>query len=216
MLEGRYIDAKIRGYYETLPVFPPLVFVSLGVNRPFDGMPHSITYMLDEPISIGSRQQTSLIVQIHNFDPKLAPPGKTVINVMIGADYNEWKDLYGDSKRYNEAKDAIAHTIIQFLDRRFPGLAEQIEMVNVATPVTWERFTGNWKGSYEGWLPPKDNLNMHMSKTLPGLSSFYMAGQWVEPGGGLPPAAFSGRHVIQMLCKKEGKKFTASIPGNIT
>ena len=29
---------------------------------------------------------------------------------------------------------------------------------------------------------------MRMSKTLPGLANFYMAGQWVESGGGTPVA----------------------------
>lgn len=34
-----------------------------------------------------------------------------------------------------------------------------------------------------------------------------MAGHWVTPGGGMPPAAYSGRDVIQLICKKEKKYF---------
>ena len=34
-----------------------------------------------------------------------------------------------------------------------------------------------------------------------------MAGQWVEPGGGLPPALQSGRKAISLICKEEKKKF---------
>lgn len=45
-----------------------------------------------------------------------------------------------------------------------------------------------------------------------GLKSFYMAGQWVEPGGGLPPAAVSGRNVIQIICKHDKKSFKTNIP----
>ena len=37
----------------------------------------------------------------------------------------------------------------------------------------------------------------HMANTLPGLDNFYMAGQWVEPGGGVPTAALSGRNVVR-------------------
>ena len=43
--------------------------------------------------------------------------------------------------------------------------------------------------------------------TLPKLHNFYMCGQWLFPGGGLPPAAQSGKWVIQLICKKEHKKF---------
>ena len=51
-----------------------------------------------------------------------------------------------------------------------------------------------------------------MSKTLPGLENFYMAGQWVEPGGGMPTAALSGRNAIQIICKKDRKTFVTTKP----
>ena len=35
MLEGKYINDKIRGYYDDLPIFPPMIQVSLGVARSF-------------------------------------------------------------------------------------------------------------------------------------------------------------------------------------
>ena len=42
--------------------------------------------------------------------------------------------------------------------------------------------------------------------------SIIMAGQWVEPGGGVPTAAMSGRNVIQIICKRDRKTFVAKIP----
>jgi phytoene dehydrogenase-like protein len=50
-----------------------------------------------------------------------------------------------------------------------------------------------------------------MSKTLPGLDNFYQIGQWVEPGGGLPPAVTSARGVIQTICKKDGRSFKTTL-----
>ena len=35
-----------------------------------------------------------------------------------------------------------------------------------------------------------------------------MYGQWLFPGGGLPPSAQSGKWAIQLICKKEQKTFT--------
>jgi phytoene dehydrogenase-like protein len=52
----------------------------------------------------------------------------------------------------------------------------------------------------------------NVSKTLPGLDNFYMAGQWVNPGGGMPPAAMSGSHTIQFICKKDQKSFVTLKP----
>ncbi|MFN2286171.1 MAG: hypothetical protein ACK2UQ_17280 [Anaerolineae bacterium] len=82
--------------------------------------------------------------------------------------------------------------------------------------MTVERYTGNWQGSQEDWLITTKTLGMMlgkgMDKTLPGLDDFYMAGQWVEPGGGVSTAAVSGRVVIKMICKEDKKKLTASRP----
>ena len=103
--------------------------------------------------------------------------------------------------------------MITILDQRFPGLASQVEMHDVATPMTWERYTGNWQSGFDGWLVTTKTFGMRMSKTLPGLENFYMAGQWVEPGGGgVPIVATSGRNVIQIICEQDKKSFVTSIP----
>jgi phytoene dehydrogenase-like protein len=109
-------------------------------------------------------------------------------------------------------KEKIAGTMIVALEERFPGISSQIEMWDVATPLTFERYTGNWKGSAIGWDVTVDTFFMPMSKTLPGLDNFYMAGQWVEPGGGVPMVAVSGRNVIQLICKRDKKPFVTRLP----
>lgn len=215
MLEGKYADDKIRGYYENLPPFPPLIHVALGVNRTFEELPPSaggLYWQLAEPVRIADQERDWLGVHVYNFDPTLAPPGKTVMNVLLLSDYDYWKTLSEDPGRYAAEKEQIADQVVALLDQRFPGLAEQVEMRDVATPLTFERYTGNWRGSFEGWLLTPESWSLRMSKTLPGLENFYMAGQWVEPGGGLPPAAFSGRNVMQLLCQKDGKPFVTTVP----
>jgi phytoene desaturase len=32
------------------------------------------------------------------------------------------------------------------------------------------------------------------------------------PGGGVPPCLYSGRHVVQILCHRDGKPFSTSVP----
>jgi phytoene dehydrogenase-like protein len=215
MLDGKYINNKIQGYYDQLPIFFPLICVGLGVARSFNELPHSVSginYPLHEPVTIDGKEWKRLTVQIFNFDPSLAPEGKTALRVLIDSDYERWKKLKQDPERYKGEKEKIADSVISLLDERFPGLAAQVEMRDVATPMTWERYTGNWRGSFEGWLITTKTFGMRMNKTLPGLENFYMAGQWVEPGGGLPTAAWSGRNVIQMICKKDKKPFVTGIP----
>jgi phytoene dehydrogenase-like protein len=216
MLEGRFVNDTILGYYDNkLILFPPLVFVALGVDRKFDDIPYScgMSLKLQHPITIGGVGQPYVNVHAWNFDPALAPAGKTLLTVMFQTEYAFWKKLRENDELYKAEKERIADTVVNLLDKRFPGLAAQVEMRDVSTPTTFERYTGNWKGSFEGWqvTPTTWGFGKVMQKTLPGIDHFYMAGQWVEPGGGLPAVALSGRNVMQIICKKEKKRFTTTV-----
>jgi phytoene dehydrogenase-like protein len=211
LLEGKYLDDTIRGYYEKLIPFPPLVHVALGVKRTFRDMPAAAGRLLElsEMFEVGGVLQKYLYYQICNFDPTLAPEGKTTIVALLPTDYEYWTRLRENEAEYKAEKEKVADRVVAILDKRFPGLAGDVEMRDVASPTTFVRYTGNWKGSFEGWqVTPKTwSVGKVMKKTLPGLSNFYMAGHWVEPGGGLPPAAVSGRNAIQMICRNEKKTF---------
>jgi phytoene dehydrogenase-like protein len=213
MLEGKYMDAKTRALYENPRLFPPLVYVSLGINRTFSEIPASVAgliFPVSEPVVVAGKEHRWMNVLNYSFDPTLAPNGKTVLRTQFNTDFDYWKKLRDEPERYKAEKEKIADQVIGMLDKRYPGLAGKVEARDVATPVTWERYTGNWRGSYEGWLLPGTDFNLRMSKTMPGLENFYMAGQWVEPGGGMPTAAMSGRNVTQIICSKDRKKFVTT------
>jgi phytoene dehydrogenase-like protein len=215
MLKGRYVDDTVRGWFTDYLPFPSLVFVGIGVNRDTSGEPKlvsGISLGLEEPITVGNRKLDRVAFHLHNQDPSLAPPGKTSITCMLPGDYEYWTELQKDRPRYEAEKKAVADTLVAVLDKRFPGLRDQVEMTDVATPYTWERYTGNWRGSFEGWLPTPKNLTASMRKTLPGLGRFYLAGQWVAPGGGLPSGLMTAREVVQLMCHEDGKKFKTTAP----
>jgi len=215
MLEGKYIDDKIKGYYNNFSLFPPLLHVAYGVARTFHELPQSVSgfnLLLDKPITIAGKKHTRLTLHFYNFDPNLAPEGKTVVKFIINTEWEYWDKLYKDTDVYKAEKERLANELLAILDKRYPGLSDKVEMTDVATPMTWVRYTGNWKGSYEGWREISLGFGKRIDKTLPGLDGFYMVGQWVEPGGGLPPAAQSGRNVMQVICKKDKKSFVTSTP----
>jgi phytoene dehydrogenase-like protein len=210
MLDGKYISEKIRNYYENYTIFPSYVQVSLGVTRTFENEPHLLVFPAEKPIRIDdSIEHEYFGVRIFNFDATAAPEGKTGITMMFPtADYKYWEDLRNsNAEKYKSEKDRIASEAIEALDKRFGDIKSNVEVIDVSTPATVIRYTNNWKGSFEGWVLTPEIGMKQMDKTLPGLDNFYMAGQWVEPGGGLPTALMSGRNVTQIICKKDGKKF---------
>ena len=215
MLEGKYINDEIRGYYKELPIFRPIVQVSLGVKQDLVNQPHALVRKLKQPITIAGEKRDTIMVKHYCYDPTLAPAGKSVVEVIYPCDYAYWKLLADEPEKYETEKKLIALTVMNEIDKVYPGFSDQVEVVDVATPLTYERYTGNWQGSMEGWLITTHTMAMQsngkaMSKTLPGLDNFYMIGQWVEPGGGLPTGAISARNVIQLICHHDKKPFVVS------
>jgi len=215
LLEGKYINETIRGYYEQLPMFAPTVQVSLGINRDLSLEPHMVVARIDPAIKIDGQERETISLRHFCCDPTMAPAGKSVVTTIFMANYEYWKALGGDPAAYAAEKQRVADLVIEQLERRLPGIKAQIEVVDVATPLTTERYTANWKGSMEGWMVTPETVKFMfgkgMEKTLPGLENFYMIGQWVEPGGGLPTAALSARKLFQQLCKADGRHFQAPI-----
>jgi len=213
MLEGRYADNRIRGYYKRLDPFPPLVYVSLGVAGDYSKEPHSISFQLKKPFTIGPDEIKHLAVRIWSFDPTMAPRGKSVVTVMLQTDYDYWDGLRKEHKRYLAEKKRIGKEVIRGIAKLYPKITAQVEVIDVATPLTFERYTGNWRGSYEGWIINRKSLGLMLPLNLPGLSNFYMAGHWVSPGGGLPSGVITARNVVRKMCRREGRPFVTTTSG---
>lgn len=207
MLEGKYIDNKILGYYRDLLIFKPEIQVSIGVNRDLSNEPHSVKIPLNSPIEIGGEIYRNIGIKHYCFDNSLAPQGKSTVVALLTSNYDYWSKLYKTPEKYTAEKKRISSIVIESLEELYPGISVQVEVIDVATPMTYERYTGNWQGSMEGWLPSTKGFGLRMRKDLPGLKNFFMAGQWVEPGGGIPTAALSGRNLMKKLCKKDHTQF---------
>jgi len=215
LLGEEFLTDEVRSYYQNMPIFPPVIQVSLGVAMDTSTIPDFLQMELEEPLSIAGEVQRSLSFRNFRFDPSLAPAAKSVIVCLIESNYAYWKELAEDSERYETEKKEVALKVMGVLDKRFAGISKNIEIVDVATPLTYERYTGNWQGSMEGWLLTRKSYpflmdGKGMAKTLPAVQNFTLCGQWVEPGGGIPTAAMSARGAIQKICKQEKCKFVTS------
>jgi phytoene dehydrogenase-like protein len=212
LIDRHYVPRQMRRYYDGhLPV-QSQIQISLGVNRDLSNTPHWITYLLDHPVMIAGEPRVEITIKHYCFDPSLAPTGKSVLIAMLPTNYDYWQQIYGRSA-YDIAQTQAAHSLIKCIEEFYPGIQADLEFVDVATPLTYERYTGNWQGSNCGWLLTKKTMPIliqGLPKTLPNLRNFYMIGQWVEPGGSVPVVAMSGRNIIQQICHDDRKRFRRS------
>ena len=217
MLGGRFLGSVHRDVYEggVLPLFTSLLFIGVGVDDPFADLPQIVTGIempMAAPLEVGGRTYPRLHVRVHNFDRTLAPEGKTALTGILEADEAYWGPLRADDpERYRAEKQRVADAVVATLDARWPGTAAKVEMTDVSTPATLVRYTGNWRGSFEGWLPTPEWQLKEIPKTLPGLERFWMAGQWVAPGGGLPSGVMTARQVQQLICHADGVSFRTTV-----
>jgi phytoene dehydrogenase-like protein len=153
----------------------------------------------------------NMVARVCHFDPTLAPPGKTAVVVHVRThDPTWWERLRAEDRpRYIAEKDRVARRVVDALDARFGAIRDNLEVVDVATPATFARYTNTWRGSYQGWAPVPALVGRSRPKRLPGLAGFYLAGQWVEAGGGLPRVALSARNTAQLVCHDERRPFHA-------
>ncbi|MEA5003035.1 MAG: hypothetical protein VB081_06010 [Christensenella sp.] len=86
------------------------------------------------------------------------------------------------------------------LGKRFPQLKDKFVAWDVATPLTYERYCGTYKGSWMTIMEankPQANYPLK-SEAITGL---YFAGQRMQAPGGVPVAVSTGRGAVQHLCK---------------
>jgi len=208
MLGGRYTNRAIRRYYAS-PVdrIEMGIHVSIGLNRDLSREPHAIVWPLARPAEIAGEMRDHLYVEPFGFDRTLAPAGKSPLKVVFATSYGQWDKLAGEPERYEAAKRQIGETVIELLEPRFPGIAEQAEVVDVATPITTQRFTRNGRGFRfsVGRMARELLTGRHLSQTLPGLGSFYMVGQYAGTPG-VPMVAAMGKQVAEAICRSDGRK----------
>ncbi len=210
MLDGVYVSDRVTAYYqEILDEQEMNTTISLGVARTFPEGWRAISYVLEEPRMIAGQPRKNLDVEIHGEESGFAPVGKSVLKILMKSRYSYWTALREDREAYLQSKEKDIETVIDILERKYPGIRDQVEMRDMATPITVERYTNNIRGN-QAWSPPDFSLMKMMqglSRKLPGLANFYMTGQWALGGLGIPNVAMDGRNVIREICKAEGQRF---------
>ena len=219
LLGGQFKDARIDDYYtKRAPMGPQsfAVHVSFGVARQLPKDQHALVLLAGNGVTdpyampeIAGTARDHLDVEMYGFDASLAPAGKSVIKVVLESDYDYWHQLRTRSlDEYRAEKDRTARSVLDWLERRFPGIKEQVEVTDVATPLTTERYTASYRG-LQAWGASEavSPIAKGFTRTLPGLAGFHMAGQWGEATIGISTAATAGRRVVQQLCRQDGRRF---------
>jgi len=122
----------------------------------------------------------------------LAPRGKSSLMFYCMVPF-KWMNNWGNGNRktYEQLKEDAKKTLIGRVSALIPEIAQHIEITDTATPLTYERCTGNTDGASSAW---SWNPNKWYYKD-PGstkidtpVKNLYISSCWAYEFGGVPTA----------------------------
>lgn len=144
-------------------------------------------------------------------DKTLSPADKGTLTLYVPAwmDYeDEWRTKRNEkgefirTEEYKELKEAYAQIIIdRVVSKMCPNLREHIEFYEVATPITYYRYTQNRDGSMMGTRPGKINMQSKIAHYKTPIKNVIVGGHWAELGGGVPIATKAAYNASLIVLK---------------
>jgi phytoene dehydrogenase-like protein len=185
-------------------------FIGLGVRADLSGLPESMTFFPNEPFQCGGITESAISFYQYSDYKGYAPEGCTAVTCFfLGDTYDFWKACKKNGT-YEAEKQKLAEALIGILEKKIPQTAGKIDVWDVATPLTYERYLHSYKGSWMTEMGKSKREKDYPSKP-DSIKNLYFAGQRLMPPGGLPVAAVTGRTAAQHLCKDTNTVFQGNL-----
>jgi phytoene dehydrogenase-like protein len=218
--EGTLSERIIRKQKDAA-VYNSCVTVTLGLDCPTQALG-----VLEEQVLIregnvtrkeqdgGDPDKTEIsVIATSSRDASVAPKGKGVLIIYASCtiDYgNYWeaeRDNDGNFTRgdaYKAFKKNYANALIKRVEEKLiPDLRSHIEVTDIATPLTYLRYTGNRNGAIMGFRPTYKNIKNKVAHISTPVSNLFIGGQWAALGGGVPIAVKAGVNSALLVIRKE-------------
>jgi prolycopene isomerase len=141
--------------------------------------------------------------------PSHAPANKANLQAYLSCPPAGWMDHWGiqDGKRterYRPVKEMVIGHVLGALENLIPELHDRslIQVRELGTPFTIERYTGNTDGSGLGFRVDEDYIHPkgfgRYLERCPGIENLRFAGQQAGYPGGLGNALGSGKHAGEL------------------
>jgi prolycopene isomerase len=150
-----------------------------------------------------SKQPSAMATIYSNIDPSCCPPGKSVVATMVLAAPDSFEEALGAGRhrgrKYKALKERLLPQLLDKMERALGvgDLGPHIEVLELATPVTIERFTENRGGAYVGWRYSADQAGNLIPQQSP-VENLFLCGHWVSPGGGVSNVMTGGLNAAEL------------------
>jgi len=147
------------------------------------------------------------MVTCYNYDdPSFAPEGKSTLSLLCLQYGEPWENVPPED--YAKTKYDFADHLIEHAERVFPGIRDNIEEVEVATPLTMMRYLNTPGGAIYGFRQNTQEGVMFRER-MNAIGGLFMAGCWNGMGGFQPTYMIgesTGRAAVKYIAKQKAKK----------
>lgn len=207
LLEEQYMNKDFQQAFKNPEQFHTHTMTQLffGAATDLSHYPAHLNVSCD-PFEVNGITINEIGIEHFCENPLQTPQGKTVVKIgLMGEDYDSWKSL--SRKEYLAKKEALTELYQSKLEEIIPEIVGKIEMIDVSTPLTFERYTGANQGAYMGFELLPRNKKQYLSNRVAKVDNMLLASQWNMVSGGLPSAVVAGKAAVQRICKVNKKKF---------
>jgi prolycopene isomerase len=158
-------------------------------------------------------QDMQAVICLNNANPQCSPPGTTILSstTLVGPD--TWDQVAPTD--YYALKSKIAAGVIDKMSRYLGvSLSQHIEEIEIATPETFARYTGAYRGVMYGYeQDPWDSImarsmHAHNERFIKGLE---FAGGFATMGHGYAPSLISGRMASSVVLRELKKLHSSEV-----
>jgi phytoene dehydrogenase-like protein len=205
LLSPEDVPAPLRERIEKTPVSEGFTAAYLGLAMPNDELRKIMhrSHVICDEIAPGADVRNSgdpgyferarfSVFSLSLDNPRLAPEGKSSIMAEVTTPFR-WMDNWGggDRQKYLQLKSRVLETLIDRVEAALPGIRNAVELKDLATPLTFERYTANTDGASSAWSwnPKKkfyrNPLRIYVDTPVRNL---YVGSCWASQMGGVPGA----------------------------
>jgi phytoene dehydrogenase-like protein len=145
-------------------------------------------------------------------DATLAPANKTGLIISVLFDYSLTRSIE-QAGWYEAFKSYCEALMIETLNSSiYPGISGAIVHQFSSTPLTMEKYSGNFQGAITGWalnnkpIPAESRIPKIMNAVKTPIPGVFQAGQWTYSPAGLPISLLTGKIAADQVIKQLGKR----------
>ena len=152
LLDKKYMDKKMEKAYKDCKhhAVNSGCQVAFSVDGNFENALNTFLFDCRE-IKVATQTFSRMSIKNYGHEPSFSPEGKAIIQsnfIQYEEDYEFWIKLYNDREKYKEAKDTFASEVLKRIEERFPMYKDRLEVLDVWTPATYNRYCNSYKGAY--------------------------------------------------------------------